>query len=369
MNVLPVEFAEPVTDRLQLTWFEDCRPQLDIAALVKGLLATAAMSVLYGESGCGKTYFALHIALHIAYGAPCFGLRTTRGGVIYVAAEGGRAVLNRVAAFSIHHDGMENEGRVPFAAITAQVNLLDPGADTEPLIDKIGQAAREIDMPVALVVIDTLSRAMAGGEENSSEDMGLFVRNADRIRAETGAHVLIVHHSGKDQTRGARGHSLLRAATDTEIEITADESGTRRASVKKQRDLSTEGDYAFRLVSVELGRDTDGDPVIACAVEPIDCPGPARSRKESRRLPAGATRALQLLRNLIAEHGTPAPALNHIPQHASVTTEELWRKACYAGQIAESDNPEAVRKAYGRAARALIDAGQVGKWTDYVWLQ
>ena len=75
---------------------------------------------------------------------------------------------------------------------------------------------REQHGRVALVVIDTLARAMTGNE-NAPEDMGRFVAACGRIREACEGHVLIVHHCGKDQARGARGHSSLRAATDVEL--------------------------------------------------------------------------------------------------------------------------------------------------------
>ena len=117
-------------------------------------------------------------------------------------------------------------------------------------------------MPVALIVLDTLSRVMAGGEENGSVDMGAMVRHFDRIRLATGAHVMVVHHSGKDVARGARGHSLLRAATDTEIEI-----ADRQIAVTKQRDLDKAWSSAFGLKVVTLGCDEDGQDVTSCVLE------------------------------------------------------------------------------------------------------
>ena len=103
---------------------------------------------------------------------------------------------------------------MPFAAIVSPVDLCTDDADLNKLITTI--IACRLGMPVGLIVIDTLSRVMAGGNENAPEDMGALVRNIDRLRDETGGAVLLVHHSGKDLSRGARGHSLLRAATDTE---------------------------------------------------------------------------------------------------------------------------------------------------------
>ena len=73
---------------------------------------------------------------------------------------------------------------------------------------------------MALVVIDTLARALAGGNENAPEDMGALIGNAKRIQEATGAAVLFVHHSGKDTSRGSRGHSSLKGAADLEIEVT-----------------------------------------------------------------------------------------------------------------------------------------------------
>lgn len=101
--------------------------------------------------------------------------------------------------------------------------------------------------------------------------MGAFVRNIDVIRAATEAHVMVIHHSGKDQARGARGHSLLRAATDTEIEVKRIERDDGPVggvlTVTKQRDMEGEFRRAFTLRSVPLGFGRNGKPVtsaIAC---------------------------------------------------------------------------------------------------------
>ena len=84
--------------------------------------------------------------------------------------------------------------------------------------------------------------------------MGQLVVHADAIRKETGAHVLFVHHSGKDQARGARGHSSLRAATDTEIEVVRDNDATiSSAKVTKQREFEGGQQWHFKLHHVELG--------------------------------------------------------------------------------------------------------------------
>ena len=360
--------ATGAATRLPLTWFDDTKPRLDAAYLIKELLPAGALSVMYGKSGSGKTFAAQDMSLHIALGVRWRDLRVNQAGVIYIAAEGGDGALNRVAAFKAaypHYCG----ARVPFATIASPVNLLDPEADVGLVIQRVEEARRLIEMPVGLIVIDTLSRALAGGNENGPEDMGLFVRNVDRIRAETKAHSLIIHHSGKNEAMGARGHSLLRAATDTEIEVIHDEaSGIRTMRVTKQRDLPTDGEFAFRLRAVELGCDSDGDPVRSCVVEYLDDAPASSSHSKAAKLSPGAARALGLLRTLIIDGGAPAAGNDHIPAGKLYVREEAWRSACYAGQITLSDKPDARRKAFGRAAGLLVDAGHVGKWNEIIWL-
>jgi RecA-family ATPase len=122
-----------------------------------------------------------------------------------------------------------------------------------------------------LIVVDTLSRAMAGGNENSPEDMDALVGHIDLIRQALPSHVSVIHHSGKDAARGARGHSSLRAAADTEIEITR-EIGTKTstARVTKQRELELGDEFPFCLVPVELGTNRRGKAVTSCVVRAND---------------------------------------------------------------------------------------------------
>ena len=267
------DFNAPPPGRtpLPLEWFADIKPNLSAADFVEGLLCEAGLTVLYGESNCGKTFFITDLAFHIAAGRRWRGREIEAGGVIYVALEGGFGIRNRLAALRVHYN-VGSEG-VPLGIVPCSINMLDENADTGPLIDLIIEAAKRIGMPVRLVVIDTLSRAMNGGNENASEDMGRVVKSADRIREQTGAHVVFVHHSGKDQAKGARGHSSLRAATDTEIEITrAEGSDCSVACVKKQRELELEGEFAFELKQISLGANRRGKEVTSCVVNEIKAP-------------------------------------------------------------------------------------------------
>ena len=119
------------------------------------------------------------------------------------------------------------------------------------------------------VVIDTLSATTPGGNENSGEDMGRVLSHCKLLHRKTGALVVLIHHSGKDATKGARGWSGLRAAADAEIEVTRN-GDFRAATVTKLKDAGDFEQFSFKLNVVPLGNDADGEPVSSCVVEHID---------------------------------------------------------------------------------------------------
>lgn len=218
--------------------------------LIEGVLKQGELSVLYGESGIGKSFVALSMAFSVASGSRWAGKEVASMPVVYVAAEGGNGVKKRLIAL-VDETGRED---APFHLYPGNIDMSRPDAELEPLIATVNQIAG-----VGLIVIDTLSRALSGGDESSPVDMGKFVKHADRLRHATGAHVLVVHHSGKDAARGARGHSLLRGALDTEMEVTR---GLFR--VTKQKDDDDEFNCAFRLKPVVLGLDSRNRVVTSC---------------------------------------------------------------------------------------------------------
>ncbi|MCQ4631652.1 AAA family ATPase [Shinella sp. CPCC 100929] len=230
--------------------------------LIDGVLDQGTVAVLYGPSNVGKTFVAYDMSAAIAAGQVWNGHATTMGAVLYLATEGGKTSYKRLLALAKRR---HLPPETPIHIVPCTVDLFDPKADCQEVMG----ACREIEGsgPVRLVVVDTLARAMAGGDENSGKDMGQLVRNIDRIRAATGATVLIVHHTGKDAAKGMRGHSSLLAAIDTDFEV-LQEGGSTAAVFRnhKQRDLGKLADLRFSLEVVDLGADDHGRPVSSCAV-------------------------------------------------------------------------------------------------------
>ncbi|MEX6506956.1 helicase RepA family protein [Jiella sp. M17.18] len=347
----PLEFRRlPMLGEIE--WFDDLKPALTSHYIVKGLLDSAAMSVIYGPSNSGKTFFALDLAYHVASDQEWRGRRVNGGIVLYLAAEGGNGIANRIVALRDHHGASS----VDLALRRAGLDLLNPNADVQRVIDLSASLAGR--GKVVLIVVDTLSRVLAGGDENGPVDMTAFVKNVDRIRAETGAHVMVVHHTGKDAAKGARGHSSLRAATDTEIEITADESGTRTATVQKQRDHQGGDTFGFTLSSVEIGTDQDGDPVRTCIIVDAE---PSKARKLTVR----QRTALDALDDALQAHGEHKSGKDW--PNCPIVLVDHWRTSCNRRGLCESDLPDTRKKAFQRVRNDMQEKGLVAFFDSYVW--
>lgn len=276
-----IETVEPAKPRLIPIPWADVSSLPRRESIVRGLLDRGAMSVVYGGSNTGKTFFVLDLSLAIARGIEWRERNVRQGSVVYIAAEGGLGIEERLTAYRTHHK--VDAAQVPFWLIPEPIDLCKTVADIALLIARLAEIKPAL--PIELIVVDTLSRAMAGGNENSPDDMGAFVRNLDRLRIETGAHVLVIHHAGKDEGRGARGHSLLKAAADTEIEVTKN-GASGVATVAKQRDHAGGDVFGFRLEPVEIGHDIDGHTITSCVVALIDEPqkqehGPRMNKNQS----------------------------------------------------------------------------------------
>jgi len=236
--------------------------------IVQGLITAESSSIFYGDSNTGKTYVVIGIGCAVALGVPWFGRQTEPGVVIYLAAESPSSARSRLQAYQQHFNI-----KVPNFAITqSPIDFYNGEADTELVIELVKKIETERGVPVRLIIGDTLARLSAGANENTGQDMSLIVRRIDRIRTETGAHFLLVHHSGKNASAGSRGWSGIRAAVDTEIQITDSPQG-RCIEITKQRDLATKGErIGFRLASVLLGLTKWNAPSTSCVAVPDEAP-------------------------------------------------------------------------------------------------
>jgi len=329
-----------------------------ITWLVDGLIPAKGFAALYGKPGSYKSFTALYLAGHIANGLEAFTRSTNQGDVVYLAGEGGAGLKRRWDALKQHHS-LPDDSRIAF--VKAQLNLRSTPDDAEALIE----AVRAKGLKPQLLVVDTLARAFAGGNENSSEDMGAFISVVGMIQAELDTAIMIVHHSGKDEARGQRGHSSLLGAVDAELEVTKisdDDSPERigRLKVTKQKDGEDGVEIGYRMVSVQLST-IDPDST-SLALEPLS--GPIEQAPKKARLTGNLADAMTALRKAIANHGDHVTS-NHIPFTARCVKEQTWRTYFYQETTADGDSR---RQAFHRAKTALKDRGLATNQGEIWWI-
>ena len=235
--------------------------------MIHGVLPMEGFAALYGPSGSGKSFLAIDIAVSVANGnAMWFNRRIVQCPVTYCALEGEAGIGKRIDALRRHHNCTVSDD---LRFIMESFDLLKEGD-----VDGLANAILADHGGDGLVILDTLNRAAPGADENSSADMGAIISNAKRLQAIVGGLVLIVHHTGKDITRGLRGHSSLHAALDSAIEVNKTD-GRHEWSVAKSKDDVTGAAHGFKLETVLLGYHND-QIVTSCVALPDDFPSEAR---------------------------------------------------------------------------------------------
>jgi len=323
--------------------------------LVHNLLGAGDASAVYGVPGCGKSVLVEDMALHIATGREWHGRPVTRGAVLYVALERKKLVERRAIAFRERHQIPD----VPFAIMGGMFDLRGPNA-VDAIVAAVRQVEAETAECVVLIIIDTISRALCGGDENSPKDMGAIVAATSRLQAGTKAHILWVHHMPQDGAERLRGHGALLGAMDTTIHVEKLSDDARSATVMKAND-SEEGErVTFTLESVTIGPETTAPVVV-----PAD-PALAHSAPAKRRLSGRNKLALDCLTEAVLNHGQPPPVDLELPQGVKAVTLDEWRSELLRRNVIdrEAANP---RTDFRRCLTQLADRGLISSNNNLVW--
>jgi hypothetical protein len=340
--------------------FKDIDLQARKEWLVRGFLGADEASAYYGKPGDGKSVLAEDMALHIAAGREWHGRKVKQGAVVYVALERKKLVERRAIAFRLEH-GLTD---LPFAVVGGIHDFRDPETAVR-LAEIVREVLAATSQPVVLIVIDTLSRALCGGDENSSKEMGAIVYATSVLQDRTGAHIQWVHHMPLEGRERMRGHGALLGALDTTVHVARGDA-LRTATVVKANDAEEGEQIAFTLKSIVVGHDADQQETSAPVVIPAE--GAPRQAVKSGRLTKAAQTVLRALTEAILEQGSPAPASNHIPPAVKVVSLSVWRQQSYRRGISTSEGNRAKQLAFKRASEHLIGINRVGVWDDQVWL-
>jgi hypothetical protein len=333
-----------------LTPFEAVKLGTDPVHLIRGLIPREGLVVVWGPPKCGKSFWMFDTAMHIALGWEYRSRRTRQGAVVYLALEGGHGFRARIEAFR-QRRGVT---AAPFYLITDAMNLV---ADHAALVACVMSRA----VSPALVIVDTLNRSLAGSE-SKDEDMAAYVRSADAIRDAFRCAVAIVHHCGVDERR-PRGHTSLTGAADAQLAVKRDAAGNIIVTVEWMKD-GPEGDTVVsRLDPVTVGRDSDGDDIASCVIEPAEG---AAAEPPRRRMSDRQRRAMDALTNYAADHGKPPPATFKLPGGLLAVAKDDWREELFRRGVIDRDaaNP---RQDFRRLADSLAARQLIGERDGLVW--
>lgn len=230
--------------------------------LIEDYIEEDALAVMYGPPGSGKSFIALDMAACISTGMPFHEHTVKKGVVFYIAGEGQNGIARRIKAWA-KFNNTETPENLFVSLIPAKLSDTDGASQVKEAIQKIVEST---NLKPTLIIIDTLARNF-GGDENSAVDIGDFIRNIDYLRYDWKATALIVHHSGKDSVKGARGSSALKGAVDAEYEVSRNsEDRIVYLTAKKMKDAEEPKPVAFNFESVTL-HDSAGKSLSSIALK------------------------------------------------------------------------------------------------------
>jgi hypothetical protein len=228
--------------------------------LVKGLIECGTVGVPFGSPGVGKTAVFMDLGLRISHGLQWHDRKTRKMGVLYLSLEGPQGAKRRVQAWVNHQatQGVELDPHAPFEMRRKPIDLFTSREDEKKLWKQCKRFKKSSGYDLGLIVIDTMRAAMPGGDENTQPDTSIIFQAAQRLSQRTGATVILPHHTGKDEKKGASGSTNIIGSADFSMSV---EKGRIRTG--KVRDADDGQSFRFDIIGVEVGVDEDGDPQTA----------------------------------------------------------------------------------------------------------
>lgn len=336
--------------------------------LIEGVIPKKAFVALYAPPASFKSFVALDIAECIATTRPFLGKEVKQqGAVLYIAGEGHGGIGARIKALKLHHDTPQG---APVYFLRRQVNLRSSQQDIQDLATAIDELQAIQGIQFQLIVIDTLARAFGGGNENASEDMGAFITAAGAIQQRYDSALLVVHHAGKDATKGLRGHSSLLGAVDTELEIIRIEDAPKGIlHISKQKDGEDGQRMGFQMVTVDIGTSALGfESVTSLALEldgEMDVNQQRKQTTPPNRAGLGHNNQLGLkaLHAAIKKFGTMEQVDGKRNKCIKI---EQW-KAEFRAITGNDSDIEAFRKLFWRVKTQLVNAKKIELFGDWCW--
>lgn len=300
------------------------------AWLIDGLSPARGLTCIVGPPKCGKSFLAADALFAIARGVPFAGRETLAGPVFYATGEGVSGFYRRAIAMRRHYDV---EGKaVPFFIVDRVPDLGSEKTDVDRFIVDLEAflAVRGLPAPRA-IALDTLARCMGTGDENTARDMGRLIERCGAIERHFGCAVVLIHHTGKDETRKGRGSNALNGAADVTWEVKKLD-GCSRVRIGEMKDGPEGVAWNFRLAPFDLGDTASeiGSESWTCVVETLTHPAEAQPcATKSKRSPMGVEGdLLKVIRQAVDKSGEIGIAGEAAPAPTRAVTRANLKHHC-----------------------------------------
>ena len=326
--------------------------------LVEGVIPEKSFVALYGPPASFKSFIAMDIAECIASGRDWLGNKINgTGPVLYIAGEGHGGIGARIAAIKQHYNTPDD---APIYVIRSQINLRSSVDDFLALISAIDELVKELGVDLRMIIIDTLARAFGGGNENSSDDMGAFIQATGKIQNRYRCSLMLLHHAGKDTTKGLRGHSSLLGAVDTQMEIMRfPETSKGVIFMSKQKDGEDGQRYGFEAITVDIDRSNlgleNGSSLVIEASEVGEMRSADAENKPEKGKAIGAKQKIAE-KSLIVAIKTFGSIMDTPEGRKNAITLEQW-KAEFTAMIGSDVTSNQLATYWGRAKDHVIKSG------------
>ncbi len=282
--------------------------------LIKDVLLDGGIATIYGESGSTKSFLAIDLAMNLAIGSDWFGLKVARETpVIYLALEGFSGLVKRIKGWC------KNNGITPSNVYIDHDSL--HLADLKSVQNFIN-CYKQKNFNKGLVIIDTLNMAIPDIEENSAASMSGVISKVKLIAEKLNSTILIIHHTGKDETRGMRGSSSLKASMDTILFVK--KHGNKDCEWLLEKSKDSECGIGFNYQLKEINLEIDNEIEKTCT---IDVLGERSVSINKPTLSAKQIRVLNLIKDrLMPTHSKQAKMDTVIEQCCALWNEHPQAK-------------------------------------------
>jgi hypothetical protein len=355
----------PKKERFQITWFDDVDKTTTKEEIVQGILGAGEFSLFVAKPGMGKSVLVGDIGMHIAAGRDWHGKKVKQGLVVFFAAERKKITERRVAAWGKKH-GVTN---IPFVVVGGKLDLTTGLIDAKTLGATIKGLEEKCGFECVLIILDTVTRTFGPGDQHQSRDMQRYVQSVDELHRATTAHIAAIHHSPWSDDRG-KGAIDLDGAIDVSFVVKVKGTGPAKVFTLECTGANDGDDgpiTSFRLESVKLGTDADGNVTTAPVVVQVE----TVKSFDGADLKGNAGKAFDSFKLALAEHGLLSPeGARGFPDGVVTVSRDEWRDQFYADTRIKEPKVEenTLRQRLLRARTELIEAGKVAATGERCWL-